>query len=230
MSERELEVAILATKTQLKQKPNSFIIRFLLKSFLYFDEIMLSFDRIFDYYKIKRILAEPTVKITIALILNMTVLHLVLNNTLVAATISKIENEKTAINNLIQNEIDIDALSIDEKTIQTNFLTTSKEQCNQSQANKQSSELCGKDQIDEGSAAILKTMEQKEKARIARLAVTRKIVRKISCREDIKGADYSDTKGKHIDEDCCPDPDEWPKPGCVYSAAGYALMLKGPRK
>lgn len=39
----------------------------------------------------------------------------------------------------------------------------------------------------------------------------------------------SDTKGKHQDEDCCPDPDEWPKPGCAYSASGLNLMLKGPR-
>lgn len=39
----------------------------------------------------------------------------------------------------------------------------------------------------------------------------------------------SETKGKHRDEDCCPDPDEWPKPGCAYSAAGLHLMLSGPR-
>lgn len=36
-------------------------------------------------------------------------------------------------------------------------------------------------------------------------------------------------KGKHIDEDCCPDPDEWPLPGCSYSAKGLALMLGGPK-
>lgn len=38
----------------------------------------------------------------------------------------------------------------------------------------------------------------------------------------------SKTKGPHMDEDCCPDPDEWPKPGCAYSVADYAIMLAGP--
>jgi len=51
----------------------------------------------------------------------------------------------------------------------------------------------------------------------------------ISCSKDTKGASRSDTKGKHMDEDCCPDPDEWPKPGCRYSAAGLSLMMKGPK-
>jgi len=40
----------------------------------------------------------------------------------------------------------------------------------------------------------------------------------------------SPNKGKHRDEDCCPDPDEWPMPGCAYSAAGYKIMLKTPSK
>ena len=52
----------------------------------------------------------------------------------------------------------------------------------------------------------------------------------ISCDKDTKGARKSPNKGKHMDEDCCPDPDEWPKPGCRYSAAGLGLMMKGPRK
>lgn len=53
--------------------------------------------------------------------------------------------------------------------------------------------------------------------------------RNISCAKDTKGARNSPNKGKHMDEDCCPDPDEWPKPGCRYSAAGLALMMKGPK-
>jgi len=35
-------------------------------------------------------------------------------------------------------------------------------------------------------------------------------------------------KGKHMDEDCCPDPDEWPNPGCAYSGSALSLMLGGP--
>lgn len=32
----------------------------------------------------------------------------------------------------------------------------------------------------------------------------------------------------HMDEDCCADYDEWPKPGCAYDARDFMLMLKGP--
>jgi hypothetical protein len=39
----------------------------------------------------------------------------------------------------------------------------------------------------------------------------------------------SSTKSKnHMDEDCCPDYDEWPMPGCFYTAKDYAIMLSGP--
>lgn len=41
---------------------------------------------------------------------------------------------------------------------------------------------------------------------------------------------YSKTKGKHMDEDCCPDPDEWPNPRCAYSGGGLGLMRSGPKK
>ncbi len=35
-------------------------------------------------------------------------------------------------------------------------------------------------------------------------------------------------KGKHMDEDCCPDPDEWPNPRCAYSESALGVMLGGP--
>jgi hypothetical protein len=53
---------------------------------------------------------------------------------------------------------------------------------------------------------------------------------KISCPKGDDHPSMSDTKGKHMDEDCCPDPDEWPKPGCIYSAKGYSIMLSGAPK
>lgn len=30
---------------------------------------------------------------------------------------------------------------------------------------------------------------------------------------------------RHVDEDCCPDPDEYPNPQCFYSKKGYKIML-----
>ncbi|MCX6763717.1 MAG: hypothetical protein NTZ97_03220 [Candidatus Moranbacteria bacterium] len=66
---------------------------------------------------------------------------------------------------------------------------------------------------------------------IQKVPVKKYIQVKISCRESNYGhPGKSATKGKHMDEDCCPDPDEWPKPGCVYDAHSYAIMLSGPGK
>ena len=54
--------------------------------------------------------------------------------------------------------------------------------------------------------------------------------RKLSCPAKNDHPGTSDNKGKHMDEDCCPDYDEWPKPGCVYAPGDYGVMLKGPAK
>jgi hypothetical protein len=35
----------------------------------------------------------------------------------------------------------------------------------------------------------------------------------------------SPNKGNHVDEDCCPDPDEWPNSLCIYKASDYRIML-----
>lgn len=36
----------------------------------------------------------------------------------------------------------------------------------------------------------------------------------------------SPNQGKHVDEDCCPDPDEWPNSLCIYKASDYRIMFK----
>ena len=54
-------------------------------------------------------------------------------------------------------------------------------------------------------------------------------VAKGSCPHPDRKPSNSDTKGKHMDEDCCPDPDEWPNPGCAYSAHDYGVMMSGPK-
>ena len=45
-----------------------------------------------------------------------------------------------------------------------------------------------------------------------------RFVRGPSCAAKNDHPSYSKTKGKHMDEDCCPDPDEWPNPRCSYSS------------
>ncbi len=49
------------------------------------------------------------------------------------------------------------------------------------------------------------------------------------CPHPDKKPHKSKTKGKHMDEDCCPDPDEWANPKCAYSESGYKLMLNRPK-
>ncbi len=36
----------------------------------------------------------------------------------------------------------------------------------------------------------------------------------------------SPNQGKHVDEDCCPDPDEYPNIACAYKPSDYKIMLK----
>lgn len=50
------------------------------------------------------------------------------------------------------------------------------------------------------------------------------------CRHPGRKPEYSKTKGDHVDEDCCPDPDEWPNPSCHYSASGYNVLLRISRR
>jgi hypothetical protein len=91
------------------------------------------------------------------------------------------------------------------------------EQCLRDKKGKMSSDLCGEDQMDPVEPQVKK--------------VVKAAPRKPSCREENDHPQKSKQgKGKHLDEDCCPDPDEWPKPGCVYKPSDYGIMLSGPRK
>ncbi len=66
-----------------------------------------------------------------------------------------------------------------------------------------------------------------ERARQARIAAERARQAQLrTCKHPERKPSYSTTKKKHMDEDCCPDPDEWPDPKCRYSAKDYKIMLK----
>lgn len=108
------------------------------------------------------------------------------------------------------------------------LISSQDERCQKDKENKECTELCVKN--EEEIIAQMKAEERKGWAKY--LSGKPRLLQPsahISCAKDTKGARRSDTKGKHRDEDCCPDPDEWPKPGCRYSAAGLALMMKGPK-
>ncbi len=93
--------------------------------------------------------------------------------------------------------------------------TLSEERCQKNKEEKRNSSLCGEEQ-----GADLFPPRPKQ---IAKKII---VVRRRSCAEENEHPSKSETKGKHMDEDCCPDPDEWPKPGCAYSAGDYKIMLK----
>jgi hypothetical protein len=64
-----------------------------------------------------------------------------------------------------------------------------------------------------------------EKARIKSLY--RPSTQKSVCIEEHIHPSKSDKQGKHIDEDCCPDPDEWPNLRCKYKSSDFGIMLEG---
>jgi hypothetical protein len=47
---------------------------------------------------------------------------------------------------------------------------------------------------------------------------------KMSCQKN-DSPHKSYTKGKHMDEDCCPDPDEWANSKCEYSIKDLSIMI-----
>jgi hypothetical protein len=97
--------------------------------------------------------------------------------------------------------------------------------CEEDKTQKKSSDLCGKDNEE-----MIQKIEKENLQKKMHAVISRPRVIKPSCAEKNYGhPSMSDTKGKHMDEDCCPDPDEWPKPGCRYDAHGYSIMLSGPK-
>ncbi|MFA5925844.1 MAG: hypothetical protein WC831_02825 [Parcubacteria group bacterium] len=74
------------------------------------------------------------------------------------------------------------------------------------------------------------------------IQIPKKIIRRVAspaqvrytsgarCAEKNDHPRNSKTKGKHMDEDCCPDPDEWPNPHCAYSSSALNLMRARPKK
>lgn len=87
---------------------------------------------------------------------------------------------------------------------------------------------------------IVSTLDFAEQESVAQ--IPKKIVQKVvsvpkvrytsgaSCAHKNDHPRNSKTKGKHMDEDCCPDPDEWPNPRCAYSGGALGLMRSGPKK
>jgi hypothetical protein len=48
---------------------------------------------------------------------------------------------------------------------------------------------------------------------------------KLICPHPNRKPTKSPNQGKHVDEDCCPDPDEYPNAACAYKPSDYKIML-----
>jgi hypothetical protein len=48
---------------------------------------------------------------------------------------------------------------------------------------------------------------------------------KLICPHPNRKPTRSPNQGKHVDEDCCPDPDEYPNAACAYKPSDYKIML-----
>jgi hypothetical protein len=110
------------------------------------------------------------------------------------------------------------------------IISSDEEKCQKSKEEKECRELCLKNEEE-----IIAQMKEEERRAWLKYIYSKPKIRsnagRVSCREKNDGdPSKSQTKGKHQDEDCCPDPDEWPKPGCTYSPRGIALMLSGPKQ
>ena len=85
--------------------------------------------------------------------------------------------------------------------------------------------------------AMLSKYEKEQTEKKSAAAVTARAIKKPvivasrgACPFPNEKPRYSKTKGKHMDEDCCPDPDEWPNPRCAYSAGEMGVMRSSPKK
>jgi hypothetical protein len=84
--------------------------------------------------------------------------------------------------------------------------------------------------ISEESTAIQKVFQTPRNIYTAAARPKIRYVAGGTCAHKNDHPSYSDTKGKHMDEDCCPDPDEWPNPRCAYSGGQLGVMKAKPKK
>ena len=122
--------------------------------------------------------------------------------------------------------MELNAKEADVKVVNGYKLESSEKLCEEDKEQKRSSALCGKDDEEKVKEIVL----EKQKELRLQIINSKPRVVILSCPESNYGhPSRSDTKGKHRDEDCCPDPDEWPKLGCSYDAKGYSIMMSGSK-
>ncbi len=128
-----------------------------------------------------------------------------------------------------------DGLDTNIKKINKYKLKSSEEICGETKNKKQSSGLCGKDDEEE-----LKKIAEEEKRKAATLASKRKpairapkpyvfdkdsLGRMVCNKKNDHPGKSDQNKKKHMDMECCLDPDEIPNPNCYYDPGKYGKYL-----
>lgn len=62
-------------------------------------------------------------------------------------------------------------------------------------------------------------------SRAGKITGAKKSGGKLVCPHPNRKPKKSPNKGNHVDEDCCPDPDEYPNSACAYKPSDYSIML-----
>lgn len=153
------------------------------------------------------------------------------------------EQDAEITNARVKESLDIEeaaSLKLDAETPDEYSAKSQDEQCAEDKEQKKSSELCGKD--DEGELKKIAEEIRKEKERTARAAsysAAQPVIRSARLPADFKvvagrrvcgkSNDHpgksNKGKGKHMDMECCLDPDEYPNPNCHYSLEKYGKYL-----
>lgn len=126
-------------------------------------------------------------------------------------------------------------LSADIELINKYKLKSPEKICEEAKGQKQSLDLCGKDDKEE-----IERIAKEEKAEMQKKMAKRKPVikapgpyvfekdslgRKVCNKKNDHSGKSKQDKGKHMDMECCLDPDEIPNPHCYYSQSKYGKYL-----
>ncbi len=166
------------------------------------------------------------------------------NTQIVSAENLKIDKVKTGETEE-SKAIDLKKISQSQKTLEDEIkggiiISLEEKKCLKDKKEKKSSELCGKDPKDEELDKDLARLDYLERLKKAKSVNRPKIInarspavyktdslgRKVCDKSNDKPSKSDKGKGRHMDMECCLDPDEYPNPHCYYPSGKYGKYLK----
>ena len=147
--------------------------------------------------------------------------------------ISVIQIEKKEVDT---SKIESDKKEADIKAANEYGLKSSEKLCEESNEQKISSDLCGKDDEEIVGEIEKESLDRKAKAVVIKKkpAIAAKVPyafdvvggRRVCDKKNDHPSKSNKGKGKHMDMECCLDPDEYPNPHCYYDPGKYGKYLR----